>query len=135
MFTPPKHVTCHMSHVTCHVSHVTCHVSHVTCHMSLFYFLFFSDKVVELIGGGSVINGATPSSFNIACIACWFKSHDIFNIPLNIIPRNIFTGGLAALIKGCCQYFFGQLARVLADRKISLENFVKHNVWLISRYL
>ena len=29
--------------------------SHVTCHVS--------NKVVELIGGGSVINGATPSSF------------------------------------------------------------------------
>ena len=36
----------------------TCHVSFVTCHL----FFFFSDKVVELIGGGSVINGATPSS-------------------------------------------------------------------------
>ena len=26
---------------------------------------FFPDKVVKLIRGGSVINGATPSSFNI----------------------------------------------------------------------
>ena len=30
-----------------------CHVSHVTCHY----------KVVELVGGGSVINGATMYSF------------------------------------------------------------------------
>ena len=49
---PPKHVMCHVSHVTCHVSHVTCHN----------FFLLFSDKVVKLIGGGSVINGPTLSS-------------------------------------------------------------------------
>ena len=50
MFTPPN-----MSRVMCHVSHVTCHMSHV--------FLFvFLDKVVKLIGGGSVINGPIPSS-------------------------------------------------------------------------
>ena len=48
MFTAPKCVTCHASHVTCHVSHVT---------------FFFLDKVVKLIGGGSVSTGPTPSSF------------------------------------------------------------------------
>ena len=39
---------------------VTCHVSHVTCCMSnVPFYLFFSlDKVVKLVGGGSVINGA-----------------------------------------------------------------------------
>ena len=37
----------------CHVSHVTtCHVSRVTCHVS--QVIFFLDKVVKLIGGGSV---------------------------------------------------------------------------------
>ena len=41
----------------CHVSHVTCHMSHVT----YIYFFFFFYKVVKLVGGGSVINGATPS--------------------------------------------------------------------------
>ena len=53
------------------MSQVTCHVSRVTCHMSLifvFYFLFFCssslEKVVELVGGGFVINGAIPSSSN-----------------------------------------------------------------------
>ena len=40
---------CHMSYVTCHVSHVMCHMSHLVL-----------DKVVELVGGGSVINGAYP---------------------------------------------------------------------------
>ena len=39
---------------TCHMSHVTCHVSHVT----FSYFFFY--KVVKLVGGGSVINGAYP---------------------------------------------------------------------------
>ena len=37
-----------------------CHVPHVMCK-----FFFFNDKVVELVGGGSVINGANPSSFNL----------------------------------------------------------------------
>ena len=52
---PPPCVTCHVSHVMCHMSCVTCHmwcvtcnVSHVACHM------------MELVGGGSVINGAYP---------------------------------------------------------------------------
>ena len=47
MFTPPQHVTCRMSHVMCLVSRVTCHI-------------FFCCKVVKLISGGSVINGAYP---------------------------------------------------------------------------
>ena len=62
MFGPPN-----VSHVTCHVSHVTCHVSTVI----LFFYIFLDkkkknnlhknlDKVVELVGGGSVINGAYP---------------------------------------------------------------------------
>ena len=58
----PKCVACHVSHVTCHVSCVTCHVSHVMCHMShvTCKIFFYSDKVVRLIGGGSVINEAYP---------------------------------------------------------------------------
>ena len=49
----------------CHMSHVMCDVSCVTFHMSHFCssFLFSSDKVLKLVGGGSVINGATSSSF------------------------------------------------------------------------
>ena len=47
--SPPT--MCHVSCVTCQVSGVTCHVSRVTC---------FFDRVVELVGGGSVINGAYP---------------------------------------------------------------------------
>ena len=62
-----------MSHVRCHVSGVLCQVTHYRYHMSgircqkisflffLFVFLFFSlVKVVELVGGESVINGAYP---------------------------------------------------------------------------
>ena len=51
-------------------------MSHVTCHFFsslffllfflLFFFFLFLDKVVTLVGGGSVINGATPSSLWIA---------------------------------------------------------------------
>ena len=60
---------CHVSCVTCHLSPILCHVSPVT---SLFFMLkkihlyIYSgeekklDLVVELVGGGSVINGAYP---------------------------------------------------------------------------
>ena len=48
----------------CQVSGVTCHVTHV---FFFSFFLLFSDKLVKLIGGGSVINGPTPSSFYMPC--------------------------------------------------------------------
>ena len=44
-----------MSGVKCHVSGVLCQVSHI-------FFLGGGDKVVKLVGGGSVINAAYPSS-------------------------------------------------------------------------
>ena len=50
-------VMCHVSHVMCHKSRVKCHVSGVTCN---FFSSSFLDKVVKLIGGGSVINRAYP---------------------------------------------------------------------------
>ena len=61
-------VTCHMSRVTGHVSRVTCHVSPVKCqkkkyiYIYIFFYVKKLDKLVELAGGASVINGATPSS-------------------------------------------------------------------------
>ena len=42
-----------MSGVRCQVSHARCHMSGVTC--NIFFFFFFFDKVVGLVGGGSVI--------------------------------------------------------------------------------
>ena len=47
---------CHVSCILCHVSSVTCQMSHVTCQKNI-------DKVGKPVCGGSVINGATPSSF------------------------------------------------------------------------
>ena len=44
---------------SCHVSRVTYHLSHVTSYVSNVFWVFFC-KVVELVGGGSVINGPTP---------------------------------------------------------------------------
>ena len=57
MFTPNhvSHVMCHVSHVRCHMAGVTCQVSHV---MRTFFISIFLDKVVELVGEGSVINRA-----------------------------------------------------------------------------
>ena len=49
------------------MSHVTCQVSGIR-HVLLFFFLYIFnifkklDKAVELVGGGCVINDATPSS-------------------------------------------------------------------------
>ena len=48
-----------------HMSRVMRHMSRVTCHF-FFFFFFFLDKVVKLIGGGSVINGAYPVKFTYA---------------------------------------------------------------------
>ena len=54
----------HMSGITYHLSRVTCHLSRVTCHN----FFFFFYKLLELVGGGFVINGVTPSRFfKLAC--------------------------------------------------------------------
>ena len=59
-------MSCVTCHVTCHVLHVTCPVSHVTIFFFFFsFFLFFPDKVVKLIGGGSVINEAYPVYFEL----------------------------------------------------------------------
>ena len=72
-----------MSRVTCHVSHVTCHLSPVTCQQIIFLtfkkkfnFFFYVKKkivkVVELVGGGYDIDGATPSSFK-TLIMLWIS--------------------------------------------------------------
>ena len=46
MFTPPKHVTCHMS---CLTSHVTCHMSQIFLWLSFFLFFF---SAVDIFFGG-----------------------------------------------------------------------------------
>ena len=50
----------HVSHVVCQVLHVMCNVSHVTGHLSIKWkkIHIFLCKVMEVVGGGSVINGA-----------------------------------------------------------------------------
>ena len=47
-----------MSGVTYHVSCVSCPVSGVRC--KVLGVIFFFDKAVKLVGGGSVFNGAYP---------------------------------------------------------------------------
>ena len=59
---------CPVSHVRCQVSLVTCHVSHVMCKTSHEKRREKKEekdleKVVELVGGGSVIIGAYPVYF------------------------------------------------------------------------
>ena len=83
-------VLCHLSPVTCQISHVMCHMSHIMCHMSSFFSFFFLSSylyilkfkhiflllhnMLELVGGGSVINRAYPSSLYSV-----LRHHDIFN--------------------------------------------------------
>ena len=52
------HVTCQVSCVTCCMSSVICHMLGVMCQVShlMFIFNFFFCKVLELVGGWSVIN-------------------------------------------------------------------------------
>ena len=55
-----------MSCVTCHMPHVICNMSNFTCHMTRVTYLKknYLDKVVNLVGGGGVINGAYPVLFS-----------------------------------------------------------------------
>ena len=114
MFTPHQvscvtcHVSCvmcHMSCVTCHVSCVTFHLSPVTCHLShiiLFSFIFLlkkkiykypleeMDKVVDLVGEGSVINGAYPVQFSSAALYSGqlSSSHALCTLQDNLVSLN-----------------------------------------------
>ena len=90
-----SHVMCHMSWVHMswvhmswvHMSCVTCHVSPVTCY--LFIYLFFYqiiiilslkklDKRVELVGGGSVINGAYPVKNTFTTLVAMFPCLTVY---------------------------------------------------------
>ena len=52
---------CQMLDVRCQVSDIRCQVSGAKCHMfSSSFFFFFIYKELELVFGGSVINGAYP---------------------------------------------------------------------------
>ena len=56
-----SHVMCYVSGVMCQLSGVRFQVSGVKCKVSGVFFFF--TKVVELLSGGSVINGAYPVQF------------------------------------------------------------------------
>ena len=64
-----------MSRVRGHVSHIMRHASHVKQKW---------EKVVELVGQGSVINGGTPSSF-LLCVAllATLKCPEIQTFPID----------------------------------------------------
>ena len=54
-----------------HLSHVRCQVSGVRC-------IFFADKVMDLVGGGSVINEAYPIQFQESLV--WLLHKCIFHL-------------------------------------------------------
>ena len=56
-------------------------MSRVTCH--IYFLLSFLEKVVKLVGGGSVINGTIPSSFEATTVNSSILNHTfqgIYNI-------------------------------------------------------
>ena len=57
-------------------------MSHVTCHASLFFLFLFKKKLVELIGGGSVINGA----YSVYLSKCFSRQNTIgwWEVPGNM---------------------------------------------------
>ena len=70
-FTPkPWELGPHLSCVIFHVSCVTCHISYAMYHKKI---KINADKAVEFVVGGSVINGAIPSSLKLNCLKIWFQ--------------------------------------------------------------
>ena len=63
------HPVSHVSQVTGPMSHVTYQVSHVPFFVKQnnIYIYMKLDKMVKLVGGGSVNNRATPSSLTFGC--------------------------------------------------------------------
>ena len=53
-----------MARIMCQMSGVTCHMSLVTCHQPISKKNSFLYIVIKLVGGGSVINRATPINLN-----------------------------------------------------------------------
>ena len=59
----------------CHMSGITCHVSCFMCHMSTIFICFItSDKVVGVVVGGSVINGAYTILFSTKYVLLHFEN-------------------------------------------------------------
>ena len=61
----PLGAMCHKSHVLCHMSHATCHMSYVMCTCQV------RKKMVELVGGGSVINWAYPALASLVLLMAY----------------------------------------------------------------
>ena len=59
----------HLSCVMCHASGVMYHLSRVMCH-NLIFFIFY--KLMELVDGGSVINGAIDGIIKEHISIVWY---------------------------------------------------------------
>ena len=124
---PPKRVTCHMSRVTCQMSHF------FYIYMYIYIYIFFLYKVVELIGGGSVINGATPSSFpNYILHIChkyaskyiWIQiNKNKLWVPLALLPA---CGGQCGMFYGISQLYLNGRATCCAARSVRQAVFHVH---------
>ena len=71
------------------------------CHMScatIFFLIFFSDKALKLVGGGSVINGVTPSSFDQIVITTYVKEKQKSKIKDSAKRLGLLQGFFCTLI-------------------------------------
>ena len=72
-----------MSCVMWHMSHVTCDMSYV---IIFFFFLLLNlEKVVKLVGGGSVIIGVTPPSLDHYRLLQMITDYDYCQLQLTLI--------------------------------------------------
>ena len=109
MFTPH-----YVSHVTCHLSHVKKKNVKNNFFYFFFYFFFYLKKVgklVKLVGGGSVINGAYPVQFSKTIRFKTLKSNCFWKYVL--YNRKLF--------KKRNQHFFESYVQLLASVILHLK--------------
>ena len=105
----------HMSCVMCHMANVKCHVSCVTFFSSL-------DKVLELDGGGSVINLASPLYFFYSILA---------TLPLRLYPHLLNKIYILVVIYS----FFLFFSIYIAKKTQQINSYYKkHNPFCSSPY-
>ena len=105
---PTPCVTCHVSHLRCQVSGVRGQVVYIYIYIYLFYFIYFflgggGAKVVELFGGGSVIDGAYHNYFFFDFMHIFFKYKWSFYFLLQIWNIQICAGDLKLGLFAKCQ--------------------------------
>ena len=123
----PTAVICQMKCVPCHMSCVSCHVSHVMCHVYIYIFFFSSsllDKVVEVVGGGSVINVPTLYKIKFLYVRRMQKMSQMTRLENNRFHPN-FSLFFIQNLKSVCK-------KILLIWKHTHESKIRHKDFLRS---